>query len=73
VDAPRTHHQWLPDVLVLEGRSWARATQEALTSMGHKLGTNVRQGNANSIVVDPDGKLEGIADHRRSTSKASGD
>ena len=73
VDAPRTHHQWFPDVLVLEGRSWAEATRQALTSMGHKLGTTGHQGNANTIVVDPDGKLHGIADHRRSTSKASGD
>ena len=73
VDAPRTHHQWFPDVLVLEGRSWAEATREALTSMGHKLGTIGHQGNANTIVVDPDGKLHGVADHRRPTSKAAGD
>ena len=30
VDAPRTHHQWFPDVLVLEGRSWPEATRSAL-------------------------------------------
>ena len=71
--APRTHHQWFPDVLVLEGRSWAEATRQALTSMGHKLGTNVHQGNANTIVVDADGKLQGIADRRRSTAAAAGD
>ena len=73
VDAPRTHHQWFPDVLVLEGRSWAEATRQALTSMGHKLGTIGHQGNANTIVVDPDGKLHGIADRRRSTATAAGD
>jgi gamma-glutamyltranspeptidase/glutathione hydrolase len=73
VDAPRTHHQWFPDVLVLEGRSWADATRASLASMGHKLGTAEHQGDANTIVVDPDGHLHGIADRRRSTSSASGD
>ena len=73
VDAPRSHHQWFPDVLVLEGRSWAETTRAALASMGHKLGTIGHQGNANTIVVDPNGKLRGVADQRRQTSKASGD
>ena len=73
VDAPRTHHQWFPDVLVLEGRSWADTTRASLESMGHRLGTAPHQGNANTIVVDPDGRLHGIADRRRSTTKASGD
>ena len=73
VDAARTHHQWFPDVLVMEGRSWADATRAALLAMGHKLGTSGHQGNANTIVVDPDGRRHGIADHRRPTTKAAGD
>ena len=73
VDAPRTHHQWFPDVLVLEGRSWAETTRSALASLGHKLGTVGHQGTANTIVVDPDGKIQGVADRRRQTSKAAGD
>jgi gamma-glutamyltranspeptidase/glutathione hydrolase len=73
VDAPRTHHQWFPDVLVLEGRKWNKTLQTSLESMGHRLGTSAHQGNANTIVVDPQGQLHGIADRRRSTSKASGD
>ena len=73
VDAPRTHHQWFPDVLVLEGRTWTDTTRSALASLGHKLGTIGHQGNANTIVVDPDGKILGVADHRRQTSTASGD
>ena len=32
-------------------------TRSALTAMGHKLGTIGHQGNANTIVVDPDGTL----------------
>jgi gamma-glutamyltranspeptidase/glutathione hydrolase len=74
VDAPRTHHQWFPDVLVLEGRSWPKATQDALGALGHKLKFANHQGIANTIVVDLAGqKLFGIADHRRATSTASGD
>ena len=74
VDAPRTHHQWFPDELVLEGRAWPDATRSALLEMGHKLKTSSRQGIANTIVVDRAGKkLLGIADHRSSTATASGD
>jgi len=74
VDAPRSHHQWFPDVLVLEGRSWSDATRESLRARGHKLKAVNHQGDANTIVVDPQGRiLHGIADHRRSTAKSSGD
>jgi gamma-glutamyltranspeptidase/glutathione hydrolase len=74
IDAPRTHHQWFPDVLVLEGRSWTDATRSALRSTGHALRTTEHQGNANTIVVDRAGnKLHGIADHRSTTAKAAGD
>ncbi len=73
VDSPRTHHQWFPDVLVMEGQSWAETTRAALAGMGHKLGTTGHQGNANTIVVDADGTVRGVADNRRQTAKASGD
>jgi gamma-glutamyltranspeptidase / glutathione hydrolase len=73
VIAPRTHHQWFPDVLVLEGRSWAQPTLLALTALGHKVSMTEHQGNANTIVVDPDGSLHGIPDPRRATTQASGD
>ncbi|OJW08365.1 MAG: gamma-glutamyltransferase [Planctomycetales bacterium 71-10] len=74
VDAPRTHHQWFPDVLNLEGKTWPEETLKALADMGHRVRTIDRQGNANSIVVDPaTGRLYGAPDARRSTVKASGD
>jgi gamma-glutamyltranspeptidase/glutathione hydrolase len=73
IAAPRTHHQWFPDSLVLEGRTWPESTRTALAAMGHAVGTAAHQGNANTIVVGPDGRLHGAADHRRSTSKASAD
>jgi gamma-glutamyltranspeptidase/glutathione hydrolase len=74
VDAARTHHQWFPDVLLLEGGSWPEATRSALSNMGHKLRSIDHQGNANTIVVNlSSGQIHGIADHRRTTTKASGD
>jgi gamma-glutamyltranspeptidase/glutathione hydrolase len=74
VDAPRTHHQWFPDVISLEGKGWPEETVKALTDMGHRVRTGTRQGNANSIVVDPEtGRLYGAPDTRRATVKASGD
>lgn len=74
VDAPRTHHQWFPDVLALEGRLWPEATRNALLAMGHSLRFVERQGLANTIVVDPQSRrLHGVPDRRRATAKASGD
>ena len=74
VDAPRTHHPWFPDRLVMEGSSWDDKTLEALKTMGHELGQSASQGDAHTIVVDPSsGKRIGVADRRRETSRASGD
>ena len=73
VAAPRTHHQWFPDVLSLEGQTWPVETRDALTRLGHKLRVGGSQGDAHSIVVDPDGTIHGAPDPRRRTSRAAGD
>jgi gamma-glutamyltranspeptidase/glutathione hydrolase len=78
VDAARTHHQWFPDILTLEGRDWPQATLGALKAMGHRVRSVAHQGNANTIVIaddedNPRPRLLGIPDRRRSTAKASGD
>jgi gamma-glutamyltranspeptidase/glutathione hydrolase len=74
VDAPRTHHAWFPDFISMEGKDWPEETRRALAGMGHKTRPADRQGNANSILVDPaSGLIHGAADRRRTTSKASGD
>ena len=41
--------------------------------MGHKLKVGGVQGDAHSIVVDPDGTIHGVNDRRRKTSTAAGD
>jgi len=74
VDAPRTHHQWFPDVLLLEGQSWTQGLRTELVAMGHHLRSIDHLGIANTIIVDPSsGQIHGIADRRRSTTKSSGD
>jgi gamma-glutamyltranspeptidase / glutathione hydrolase len=73
VDAPRTHHQWFPDVLNLEGQSWPTETRDALTALGHKLRVGGIQGDAHTIAVDSEGTIHGAPDRRRKTSRAAGD
>ena len=73
VDSPRTHHQWFPDRLLLEGSTWGEAAT-ALRARGHEVGSMQTQGDAHTIVVDPaSGVRHGVADRRRETSRASGD
>ncbi len=74
VDAPRTHHQWFPDELALEGRSWPDQTRHALLELGHRIKVVNRQGIANTIVVDRAGaRIFGIADRRSPLARAAGD
>ncbi len=70
VDAPRVHHQWMPDSLRLES-SFPAATIEALEEMGHSLGSSRLQGDAHCIYIYPDGARLAVADGRRSGAAAA--
>src|SRR5512133_2863900 len=63
VDAPRFHHQWLPDRIQVEA-SLPVATQDALKAMGHELKVVAKQGCAQVILVR-NGQAEGAADTKR--------
>jgi len=69
VDAPRIHHQWLPDQLVFERRLEADYPDliRELRTLGHPLGQPVGfQGDAHSIWIDPEtNQRHGAADLRR--------
>jgi gamma-glutamyltranspeptidase/glutathione hydrolase len=52
VDAPRAHHQWLPDRLSIEANGVTPAVQAQLEAMGHTVRVGGRQGTAHSIGVD---------------------
>ncbi len=71
VNAPRFHHQWLPDALRLE-RGFSPDTIKLLEGMGHKLQRGTYWGEAECIAIDEKtGERLGGADGR-SNSKAIG-
>ncbi|WP_100640382.1 gamma-glutamyltransferase [Marinobacter salexigens] len=71
VNAPRIHHQWLPDEIRVE-QGISKDTVRLLESRGHKVVTNSAMGAIQSIMISEDGILYGGADPRRSTSSAMG-
>jgi gamma-glutamyltranspeptidase / glutathione hydrolase len=72
VDAPRFHHQYLPDVLYMEP-GFSGATVEGLRSLGYQLKIGGHWSDGECIAVDPvTGELEGGQDHRHHFGKAAG-
>jgi gamma-glutamyltranspeptidase/glutathione hydrolase len=72
VDAPRFHHQWLPDRIQFERGSFSREMMQSLHQRGHILSESGSQGAAEIIVVNSAGKLEAGADKRAADSGAAG-
>jgi gamma-glutamyltranspeptidase / glutathione hydrolase len=60
VSAPRIHHQWLPDRLMVQKGGFDAATLDELLRLGHKVEEGADWGNANAIVLTSDGWLEGL-------------
>ncbi len=73
VDAPRFHHQYLPDKLYLEP-GFAPETIDALRKEGYNVAAGKRHwSDGECIAVDPEtGELEGGQDHRSHYGKAAG-
>jgi gamma-glutamyltranspeptidase/glutathione hydrolase len=70
VDAPRFHHQWLPDQVTFEPDAIPDSTANRLRAMGHNLRFGGGQGDGNTIVIR-DGVAYGANDRRSADSKAS--
>lgn len=67
IDAPRIHHQWLPDELVWEPYGLSGDTQKALTARGHTLAKPRYLGDAEGIMIEEKtGVRLGATDPRRS-------
>ena len=64
VDAPRFHHQWLPDSIRMEP-GFSPDTLALLEARGHQFDIGDYFGDAHTIALGPDGWLLGAADPRR--------
>jgi gamma-glutamyltranspeptidase/glutathione hydrolase len=72
VDAPRLHHQWLPDRLQIEGNGVSDDTLAKLKALGHDVRMQGTQGSAQTIWIHPlTSTAFGVADKRDPTAKAS--
>jgi gamma-glutamyltranspeptidase/glutathione hydrolase len=78
VDAPRWHHQWLPDVVSLEAGALPEAERAKLTAMGHRVEPmdDWKSENAVELIAVSRGAgglvLEGVNDRRAPSGSAKG-
>ncbi|MCH7859216.1 MAG: gamma-glutamyltransferase [Candidatus Marinimicrobia bacterium] len=77
VEAPRFHHQWMPNEIVMEPRAFGPETRQRLVRMGHKVRIHSDPshydtiGSAHCIYVDAGtGWYFGAADSRRESGAA---
>ncbi len=66
VNAPRFHHQWLPDEIRMEPNSFSNELIQQLKQKGYNINETHTPiiGKVDGILVLDDGTLEGGADHR---------
>ena len=73
VAAPRFHHQWQPDRVIVEAHGISPDTRALLEAMGHENLIEMRWGrgigDANSVMRTPEG-LAGVADPRNAGGAA---
>jgi gamma-glutamyltranspeptidase/glutathione hydrolase len=82
IDAPRVHHQWLPDVLFAEPGALSPAVRSELAAMGHRIEESRPWSEAAGILVGgaalgapspaPESRYFGAADPRSPLATAAG-
>lgn len=63
VNKPKFHHQWLPDVVYLE-KGFDENVKKELEAMGYKIEMRGAIGRTEVIMINEDGTLTAVADHR---------
>lgn len=73
VDAPRFHHQWLPDIVVLEPNKFEDSVINDLNDKGHNLEAKYSRiiGKVDAILVDENGMITVGADPRGDDAAAT--
>lgn len=64
ISAPRFHHQWLPDQLLIEGNNFSPVVRKQLEEMGHNIQVASSLARVHTIFIDEDGNLYGASDPR---------
>ena len=64
VQAPRFHHQWLPEVVYHEKKAFTIQDSINLTTFGHQLKIKDPIGRINAIIIKDTGEIIGAADTR---------
>jgi gamma-glutamyltranspeptidase/glutathione hydrolase len=72
VNAPRFHHQWLPDVIVHEKEALGNGVKEELAEMGYSFREVKYMAVIKAIQRLPDGTLVAAADQRNSDDDVAG-
>jgi gamma-glutamyltranspeptidase/glutathione hydrolase len=73
VEAPRIHHQWMPDTLSYEKFGFSPDTLALLKGRGHVLKERDEGFDAETIYIDPKTNLRlGVADPRNADARAVG-
>ena len=65
IEAPRIHHQWLPDITSIEKIGISPDTRKLYEAFGHKIRVRNTIGSAMGVYRDPEtGIISGAADSR---------
>jgi gamma-glutamyltranspeptidase/glutathione hydrolase len=72
VDAPRFHHQWMPDVILHEEKALANGVKEELTAMGYKFREVKYMAVIKALQRMKDGSISAAADGRNADDDVAG-